>query len=153
MHNVSQSPHAFKCPRGRALDIAVLQLPWTQLPTEAELRENYGVSRNTLRDAIRRLVTEGLVETRAGQGVFVVERITPFVTALSGHAGLGSGGDEGRVSVSEMVDFQRSADASPTWVEINPASDVAALLQVAPGLPTPARAYCLVLYGASDHAP
>ena len=48
-----------------------------QLPTEIELREQYNASRNTVRDAIKWLITRGLVETRPGQGTFVVEKITP----------------------------------------------------------------------------
>jgi DNA-binding GntR family transcriptional regulator len=35
-----------------------------QVPTEIELREQYDASRNTVRDAIKWLVTRGLVETR-----------------------------------------------------------------------------------------
>jgi Bacterial regulatory proteins, gntR family len=41
--------------------------PGQQLLTENELRDYYGASRNTIRDAIKWLVTRGLVETRPGQ--------------------------------------------------------------------------------------
>jgi GntR family transcriptional regulator len=58
--------------------------PGAQLPTELELREKYDASRNTIRDAIRWLITRGLVETRPGQGTFVIERIVPFVITLTG---------------------------------------------------------------------
>jgi GntR family transcriptional regulator len=58
--------------------------PGQQLPTEIELREHYNASRNTIRDAIKLLVTRGLIETRPGQGTFVVETIIPFVTILTG---------------------------------------------------------------------
>ena len=54
-----------------------------QLPTEMELMGRYDASRNTVRDAIRLLTTRGLVETRPGQGTFVVEKISPYVTTLS----------------------------------------------------------------------
>jgi GntR family transcriptional regulator len=57
--------------------------PGAQLRTELELREKYEASRNTVRDAIKWLITRGLVETRPGQGTFVVEKIDPFVTPLS----------------------------------------------------------------------
>ena len=46
--------------------------PGAQLRTELELREKYDASRNTVRDAIKWLITRGLVETRPGQGTFVV---------------------------------------------------------------------------------
>jgi len=43
----------------------------TQLPTELELMEHYCASRATIRDAIRLLITRGLVETHPGRGRFV----------------------------------------------------------------------------------
>ena len=67
--------------------------PGAQLRTELELREKYDASRNTVRDALKRLITRGLVETRPGQGTFVVQKIVPFVTTLTGDAGGGSDGD------------------------------------------------------------
>jgi len=54
-----------------------------QLPTETELMGQYDASRNTVRDAIRLLASRGLVETRPGQGTFVVEKVSPYVTMLS----------------------------------------------------------------------
>jgi DNA-binding GntR family transcriptional regulator len=38
----------------------------SQLPTEVDLREQYGASRTTIRDAIRRLTSLGLIETKPG---------------------------------------------------------------------------------------
>jgi GntR family transcriptional regulator len=70
--------------------------PGEQLKTEIELRERYNASRNTIRDAIKLLTTRGLIETRPGQGTFVVETIVPFVTTLTGDpdgASLGEWGD------------------------------------------------------------
>jgi GntR family transcriptional regulator len=57
--------------------------PGQQLWTEIELRDRYGASRNTVRDAIKWLTTLGLVETRPGQGTFVVKKIDPYVTILT----------------------------------------------------------------------
>jgi GntR family transcriptional regulator len=54
----------------------------SQLPTELELRDQYDASRNTIRDAVKWLITSGLIETRPGQGTFVVEKIDPFITPL-----------------------------------------------------------------------
>ena len=67
--------------------------PGAQLRTELELREKYNASRNTVRDAIKLLTTRGLVETRPGQGTFVVQKIVPFITTLTGDPGVGSDGD------------------------------------------------------------
>lgn len=52
------------------------------LPTELELRARYRASRNTIRDAIKWLVTRNLVYTRSGQGTFVKQKLDPFVTKL-----------------------------------------------------------------------
>lgn len=56
--------------------------PGSQLPTEIELQGRYPASRNTIRDAIKRLVMQGLVETRPGQGTFVTRTIEPVVVNL-----------------------------------------------------------------------
>jgi GntR family transcriptional repressor for pyruvate dehydrogenase complex len=47
--------------------------PGDRLPTEAALAGSFGVSRNVVREAIARLKSEGLVETRQGLGAFVAE--------------------------------------------------------------------------------
>jgi len=67
--------------------------PGSQLPTEIELREQYGASRNTIRDAVKRLTSQGLIETRPGQGTFVTTRVDPFVTVLTTDPETGAGGD------------------------------------------------------------
>jgi len=73
--------------------------PGAQLKSEVELREEYGqgqgpdgkTSRNTVRDAIKLLVSRGLVETRPGQGTFVVTKMIPFVSKLNTDPESGSG--------------------------------------------------------------
>jgi GntR family transcriptional regulator len=45
-----------------------------RFPTEAELVTAFGVSRATVREAIRRLRGEGLLDARRGSGTFVVRR-------------------------------------------------------------------------------
>lgn len=42
-----------------------------RLPVEAELSESLGVSRNTVREAVRVLVHVGMLETRQGDGTYV----------------------------------------------------------------------------------
>src|SRR4029077_20272661 len=54
-----------------------------QLPTASYLMGQYDASRNTVRDAIRLLTTRGVVQPRTGQGTFVVEQVSPYVTTLS----------------------------------------------------------------------
>jgi GntR family transcriptional regulator len=57
--------------------------PGQQLKTETELRKRYGASRNTVRDAIKWLISLNLVVSKAGQGTFVAEKLEPFVTVLT----------------------------------------------------------------------
>ncbi|WP_219466986.1 GntR family transcriptional regulator [Nonomuraea rhizosphaerae] len=45
--------------------------PGTRLPTETELQDKYGVSRNTVRLALGLLINEGLIFTKARQGTYV----------------------------------------------------------------------------------
>ena len=47
--------------------------PGTRLPSEATMAERFGVSRTVIREAVSRLKSEGLVESRQGSGVFVRE--------------------------------------------------------------------------------
>ncbi|GAA1982223.1 GntR family transcriptional regulator [Kitasatospora viridis] len=46
-------------------------LPGSQLPTETDLAETYGVSRPTVRLAVAALRTEGLLDVKQGRGTFV----------------------------------------------------------------------------------
>ncbi len=108
--------------------------PGQQLRTEIELRDRYGASRNTVRDAIKWLTTLGLVETRPGQGTFVVEAKDPFVTTLTGDAATGVGGDEGAIYRSEVSARNRKPDTSPVQVEIQSAAgEVASRLRIPEG--------------------
>ena len=48
--------------------------PGARLPTEQTMVERFGVSRTVVREAVSRLKSEGLVETRRGSGAFIQER-------------------------------------------------------------------------------
>lgn len=94
-----------------------------QLPTELELREQYDASRNTVRDAIKRLASLGLVETRPGQGTFVTQTTDPFVTTLSTDPKTGFGGGEGASRLSALAssgaeEEEVKADVSVPRVEV-----------------------------------
>jgi len=97
--------------------------PGDQMRTEIELRDYYGASRNTVRDAIKWLINLGLVQTRPGQGTFVVKEINPFVTTLTGDPETGLGSDEGARLLSEVARRKRTPTTSPVQVEIQQASD------------------------------
>jgi GntR family transcriptional regulator len=106
--------------------------PGSQLPTELDLRNKHDASRNTVRDAIKWLTALGLVETKAGQGTFVVEALDPFVTTLTGTA-TGFGGGEMDLYSTEMTAENRKFSVSPVQVEIQAApDDIAEQLRLRP---------------------
>lgn len=64
--------------------------PGDQLMTERELAHSMGVSRPTVREAINKLVTMGLLEQRQGQGTFVNSPAddagkNPLAAVINGH--------------------------------------------------------------------
>jgi len=94
--------------------------PGSQLRTELELREHYDASRNTIRDAVKVLITRGLVATRPGQGTFVIEKIKPFAIALdSTTAGFG---EDSAAYKTEVKARRRNPTLSDPRIEIQPAS-------------------------------
>jgi len=116
--------------------------PGARLPSEAELMEAYGqdgkASRNTVRDAIKFLVGRGLVETRAGQGTFVVTKMEPFLTRLT--LDPESGGFEDEVYRSEVQRNGWEPEETAPRVEVQPASAlVASRLAVEEGAPVISR--------------
>jgi GntR family transcriptional regulator len=111
--------------------------PGQQLRTEIELRDHYRASRNTIRDAIKLLITRGLVETRPGQGTFVVETIIPFVTTLTGVPEEGT--SEGDTYLAE-VGALRTPTVSAPEVGIHQAgAPTTAELQLPEGTPVVSR--------------
>ena len=76
--------------------------PGDKLPGERELAEMLGVSRSSIRDAIRRLEMIGLVEPRQGAGTVVREvspdaLVNPLANVIT----------QKRQLVSELLDFRR----------------------------------------------
>jgi GntR family transcriptional regulator len=109
-------------------------VPNAKLPTEGELSEQYDASRNTVREAIRRLTDEGLLESRPGQGTFVARKVNPFVTVLTTDAKTGFGGGETAAYRSEVTSNHRVPTTSVPKVEVLKASDVVAdLLEIPRG--------------------
>jgi GntR family transcriptional regulator len=114
--------------------------PGEQLWTELELRERYGASRNTVRDAIKWLTNLGLVETRPGQGTFVVKKIDPYVTILTAdpkkarREEVRQFGEVDKYDSEEGGPKKREPSYSDPQVEIQKATtDVASRLQIPEG--------------------
>lgn len=61
-----------------------------RLPSENQLCEEFGVSRITIRRAVRELVEDGLLESKQGKGVFVAQpRFIIHAMALTGFSSFG----------------------------------------------------------------
>ena len=111
--------------------------PGAQLPPEEKLGELFMASRNTIRDAIKFLISLGLVETRAGQGTFVVDPPDPLVTTLTTKEP-GLGGGEGAAYLNEADERDPRSDI-PT-VELQTAlGEIAYRLGVPEGTPVVSR--------------
>jgi GntR family transcriptional regulator len=103
----------------------------TQIPTEGDLQDIYNASRNTIRDAIKRLVSLGIVQTRPGQGTFVAGAVDPFVTTLSASAGSSFGGGEGATYLSQVGEAHRKPRVTTPKVEVQvPQQEVALRLRI-----------------------
>jgi GntR family transcriptional regulator len=108
-------------------------LPGDKIPTEEDLQEIYTASRNTIRDAIKRLVSLGLVQTRPGLGTFVLRKIDPFITTLSPAPGSVIGGGEGATYLSQVGEQHRTPQVSSPKVEIQvPPPEIALRLRIKP---------------------
>jgi GntR family transcriptional regulator len=113
----------------------------SQLPTETELIKEFSASRNTIRDAIKALISLGLVETRPGQGTYVTRPPEPLITTLSASKATGLGGGEGAAYRFEVSGEHRIATTSgPPRVELQKATgEIAARLRVEEGTPLISR--------------
>ncbi len=60
----------------------------TKLPNEFELGEKFGVGRSTIREAVKLLVSKGILEVRRGSGTYVISTTPPELDPL-GLQGLG----------------------------------------------------------------
>ena len=47
----------------------------TKLPNEYELAEQYGVGRSTIREAVKSLVSKGILEVRRGAGTYITNKV------------------------------------------------------------------------------
>jgi GntR family transcriptional regulator len=92
----------------------------TPLPTEGDLQSEYQASRNTVREAIKLLVQQQLVQTKAGRGTFVAGAIVPFLTTLSPNpeTGLCQGGEEGATYPAVVREQGRLAMAVAPEVQV-----------------------------------
>lgn len=95
-----------------------------KLPTEAALAEQFGVSRTSVREAVSRLKSLGLVDSRQGSGMYVREAGLAPLNFDSRHAGSQS-------AVVQMVEVRRALEAEVAGLaaERRDADDMARIRQ------------------------
>lgn len=94
--------------------------PGEKLPSDAKLGTDYGASRNTIREAVKLLLTRGLVERRLNRGTFVLASKDPFSTVINTDTGFG--GFAGAAYASEVIAKHRRPAVTEPRVEIQIAS-------------------------------
>ena len=96
--------------------------------------KHYEASGNTVRDAIKWLASLGLVETKPGQGTFVVQKIAPYIANLTADPKVPTPYGEVDRSDPEGNAEKRLFSSTAPQVEIQKASlSIADQLQVAEG--------------------
>jgi len=94
-----------------------------RLPNERQLADQYGVSRTVVREAVKALKQEGLVEVRAGIGTFVIDSTSQAVTqSLELMMTLGQKGElRNIVEIREILEpeiaYLAAIRATPTEIE------------------------------------
>jgi DNA-binding FadR family transcriptional regulator len=84
--------------------------PGSKLPSEAELTEEYAVSRTVVREAVTRLRAEGLVETFQGRGSFVLALPEPTSFTVEASA------IRSHHDVLAMVDFRLGIESEAAYL-------------------------------------
>jgi GntR family transcriptional repressor for pyruvate dehydrogenase complex len=79
--------------------------PGQRLPTEAALVARFGVSRTVVREALSRLRTLGLVESRQGSGAFVAQGLAPVLESLV------LAPDGSIAAVAQMIEVRRALES------------------------------------------
>ncbi len=90
--------------------------PGAKLPTELKLAQSYGVSRSVIREAVARLKSEGLVESRQGSGMFAKPqaRLRPLR--------LEAAPDTSLQAVLQVIELRRSVEAEAAAIAAERAS-------------------------------
>jgi len=94
------------------------------LPTEEQLAQNYGVSRNTIRESLRKLREDKLVLSRRGSGTHVLppqSADSNFLHAISIND-FRSYSESWDFSIS-VIELQKMAKGLATWVGVPPEED------------------------------
>ncbi len=103
--------------------------PHTRLPSQVQIRREYGVSDTVALEARKVLMAEGLVEGRSGSGTYVREHPLPRVVLRSGYRPLGD--------PSPFRQEQADEDVKGTWEssseQVDALAGTAERLRIEPG--------------------
>ena len=101
--------------------------PGSQLPSEETLAHQLGVSRVTLREALRVLEEDGVLSRRRGVGTFINESVPPIIVYLERNLGISE--------LLQSADQRREvSQVNVSWEDAD--SFVAGRLRIAAGAPT-----------------
>ncbi|WP_426166194.1 FadR/GntR family transcriptional regulator [Pseudoduganella sp. R-34] len=97
----------------RQLEVALLDGRYpanAKLPSERVLAEQFSVSRNTIREALQRMVARGLLRSRPGAGMFVGDQLrtgsaSPWAQLVVDHP----------VLLSEVLEFRRVLEGATAY--------------------------------------
>ena len=95
-----------------------------RLPTEAELCTAHGVSRHTVREAVRRLTDQGLIARQPGVGSIVLRRTRPggFTQRISALQDLLAYVKTAQLEILEARDVSHLFRSSPAFVSFRRSS-------------------------------
>ncbi|MFJ4468961.1 GntR family transcriptional regulator [Streptomyces sp. NPDC089424] len=108
--------------------------PHTRLPSQARIREEYGVSDTVALEARKVLMAEGLVEGRSGSGTYVRERPVPRSIARSGYRPAGG--------ATPFRQEQADAAARGTWESRSAQTEASAAIAERLGIRPGDRVMC-----------
>ena len=113
--------------------------PGVKLPTEAQLALQFGVSRTVVREAVSRLKSLNLVQSRQGSGVYVAEH--PAIAPLEFSAP-DPGQAMSKAALTQMLELRRSleAEAATRAAQRSSAADVRQIKQSVRALAQAVRA-------------
>lgn len=99
--------------------------PGEQLPSEPQFADQLGVSRTTLRSAVKTLLMDGILEQKRGVGTFVAKN--PLIIDYNGSRAL--------PSITELIRLQGYAPGTVAfkWEVIPASEDLARELDLSPG--------------------
>ncbi|QRY39512.1 GntR family transcriptional regulator [Microbacterium hominis] len=102
----------------RALESKIADGTWSpgdRLPSESELRSHFAVSRTSVRDALSRLESAGIISRQQGRGAFVERAQGPSAWTLpSAPSLLGEYSEDGRSALTSQI-LRAGIEPLPSW--------------------------------------